>query len=699
MTHDISVFSAPFRHNAWGVSAQMLLLTLLANVLCAANTPRFAFTFAAGNFGPTSVAVDSRGNTYLAGSVVGSPFAATPGAYQTLNSGGICYGSGIGSVPEPIPCRNTFVIKLDPSGDVAFATYLGGSANADAAAIAVDSQGDVYVAGPVEASPANPSSFPITPGAAFPLTSVQGTTGNIAYLAKLNASGTQLEYATLIPGVFLASIAVDAAGDAFFTGQWSPDFGPFPATPEAFQTAPGNSVSATVIGKLNPSGSALLYGTYLSGALGYSYGQGIAVDAAGNVLTGGTTSASDFPATAGQFSTSDGDASGGYRNLYLAKLSADVGHLIYATLLGPGQGGMVLGPGGDIYFACWSTAFPVTSGGFGLPGGSGNYLVHASADGSSVLNAIYLPFALNGLDVDAAGNAYLVGSGSSQTTAGAFQPSPLNSETSQIVVAKITPDGQVAGATYAGVSGNPSIAVERDGSVIVAGAITGAFLAANFFPAITLENAASSVAHTAVPGEMATIRGYGIGPATGVASSPSAGLGGVQVYFDNFAAPLIYAQAEQINVQVPWEIALQATTQMRILYNGVEAGAAVAPVGAALPGVFYIENSDGSFNSPSNPARAGEYVAVYGTGGGMMSPPGVTGSSWPLTPLSSLTHSVSATVGGEAARVLYSGSAPTLESGLFQINVQLPADLTAAAQFLYVTIGGATSAPAAISIQ
>jgi uncharacterized protein (TIGR03437 family) len=184
-----------------------------------------------------------------------------------------------------------------------------------------------------------------------------------------------------------------------------------------------------------------------------------------------------------------------------------------------------------------------------------------------------------------------------------------------------------------------------------------------------------------------------------VASSPAAGLGGVQVYFDNFAAPIIYAQAEQINAQVPWEIAGQTTTQMRILYNGVEAGAASVPVGAALPGVFYIENSDGSLNSPSNPARAGDYVAIYGTGGGVMSPPGVTGSSWPLAPLSWLTQSVSATVGGETARVLYSGSAPALESGFFQINVQLPADLTAAAQFLYVTIGGVTSAPAAISIQ
>jgi uncharacterized protein (TIGR03437 family) len=82
-----------------------------------------------------------------------------------------------------------------------------------------------------------------------------------------------------------------------------------------------------------------------------------------------------------------------------------------------------------------------------------------------------------------------------------------------------------------------------------------------------------------------------------------------------------------------------------------------------------------------------------------MNPPGITGALWPLAPLSLLPPPVSATVATEAAGVLYAGSAPTLESGLFQINVRLPMDLTAGAQFLSVAVGGVTSAPAAISIQ
>jgi uncharacterized protein (TIGR03437 family) len=676
-----------------------LFLAGLLHAAAAPNTPRWSFTFTSSNLDPTSVVVDASGNTYLAGSTVGSPFSATPGAYQAQNNGGTCYGGGGIGPPLAIPCRNVFVIKLGPSGNTIFATYFGGTANVDVAAIAVDSAGNVYFGGAAGYSlPA--SALPITPGAAFPASSNQSTAGNVAYLAKLNASGTQLEYSTLMPGAFLASITADSAGELFFTGQWGPSFGAFPATPGAYQTAPANSTAATVIGKLNVSGTALLWGTYLGGALGYSYGEGIGLDASGNVLTGGTTAASDFPATAGQFSTSDGNSVGGYVNIYLAKLSPDGNSLIYATLLGPGEGGLVLGPGGDIYLSCGSTAFPVTGAGFGLAGGRGNYLVHVAADGVSVLSSIYLPFALSALDVDAAGNAYLVGSGSVQTTTGAFQHAPANDGTNNVVIAKITPDAQVAGVTYFGSGGPTAIAAERDGSVVVAGSSgQGGFLAANLFPAITLENAASYAAGTAVPGEIVAIQGYGIGPATGVSSSPVNNLSGVQVYFGNLAAPVIYAQAQQLNVQVPWEIAGQAATQLQILYNGAVAGGVTLPVGQTLPGIFYIENSDGSLNSPSNPARPGDFVAVFGTGGGTLRPPGVTGSPWPLAPLSILTQSVSVKVAGAPAAVPYAGSAPTLNSGFFQINVTLPPNLTAGAQSLIVTVGGVAGAPAVIAIQ
>jgi uncharacterized protein (TIGR03437 family) len=176
-------------------------------------------------------------------------------------------------------------------------------------------------------------------------------------------------------------------------------------------------------------------------------------------------------------------------------------------------------------------------------------------------------------------------------------------------------------------------------------------------------------------------------------------LSGIAVYFNDLAAPITYAQANQINVQAPWEIAGQPTVQLRVVYDGVEVGSAVVPVAAAAPGVFFINNSDGSRNSSSNPARVGDYVALYGTGVGETSPAGVTGGSWPLTPLSILTQQVAVAIGGEAAGVLYAGSAPTRNSGYFQINVQVPSDLTSAVQVLCVTVGGVTSAPAPIAIR
>jgi hypothetical protein len=143
----------------------------------------------------------------------------------------------------------------------------------------------------------------------------------------------------------------------------------------------------------------------------------------------------------------------------------------------------------------------------------------------------------------------------------------------------------------------------------------------------------------------------------------------------------------------------QAATQLKIVYNGAPAGAATLPVAPALPGIFFIENSDGSLNSPSHPARRGDYVAIYGTGGSSMSPAGITGAAWPLAPLSRLTQAVSVTVGAEEAQFLYGGSAPTLSSGFFQINAVLPSDLTTSVQLLYVTIGGVNSVAVAIFIQ
>ena len=691
-----------------------LTLFLATGLAFAANAPRFALAYTATNFSGIVVTADSDGNTYMAGRTLGSPFAATPGAYP-----GTCFGGGPGALGPgfQIPCGHLFLIKLDPSGNVVFETYMGGNALAVPSAITVDSQGGIYVAGTVDATSVIDTSFPITPGAAFPVSSAASVAGEVTFVLKLNASGAGLGYSTVIPGATIRSIAADGAGNVFFSGSSG---GGFPAGPGAYQSTPLGQ-SPAVIGKLNAAGSALVWGTYLSGAVGSSNGIGVAVDSGGNVLVGGITTASDFPATAGQFSTNFSNA-----NTFLAKLSADGRTLISASLLGPASpSAMKVASTGDIYFLCQApSTFPITNSSLEVtPSVTDPFfiLLHVSADGFSVLNSIYLPLSpypgIGALDLDSVGNAYVVGPGSLPTSQGVFQPSPLDGNPDQVVIVKVTPAGEIAGATYLGAtSAAPTIATEPDGSVLVVGAMgqidlpglmtppqplgTGAFLAANFFPALTLENAASYVANIAVPGELVAIRGYGIGPATSSTSSPAASLGGVQVYFDKFAAPIIYAQATQINVQVPWEIAGQTSTQLKILYNGAIVGNVTIPVRPALPGVLYIENADGSINSPASPAHAGETIAIYGTGGGTLSASGVTAGTWPLSPLSNLTQSVSAMIGAElAAAIPYAGSAPTLDSSVFQINVTLPADLTPGTHPLFIKIGGVASAGKTVSIQ
>jgi uncharacterized protein (TIGR03437 family) len=120
----------------------------------------------------------------------------------------------------------------------------------------------------------------------------------------------------------------------------------------------------------------------------------------------------------------------------------------------------------------------------------------------------------------------------------------------------------------------------------------------------------------------------------------------------------------------------------------------------SLPGIFGVRNSDGSQNSPSNPAKPGDFITIYGTGGGPTNPAGSTGAFWTLTtPLPLLTLDVDVKIGGEKARVLYAGSSPQSSSGIFQINVQVPSDVVpSVTASLDLTIGNASSPRVSLAI-
>lgn len=139
---------------------------------------------------------------------------------------------------------------------------------------------------------------------------------------------------------------------------------------------------------------------------------------------------------------------------------------------------------------------------------------------------------------------------------------------------------------------------------------------------------------------------------------------------------------------------------MEVKYNGASANTAVL-LNQAAPGIFVsnystrqaaVVNADGTLNSPANPAKQGSVVSFYGTGGGPTNPPGADGAIWPSTPLARLTLPVSVQIGGVDADVLYAGSAPGMVSGIFQINVQVPALVSPSSRIpIVVTIGGFSS--------
>ncbi len=674
------------------------ILFLLVPCAIAANQPTFSYTVPA-NTTVTAMAVDAAGNTYLTGTTTSLTFPATPGALQTQFSGGVCFEIFSPGGPGTAPCKDAFVTKLDPTGNVLFATYLGGNGSQTAgSAISVDAAGNIYVGGATSPSikggvpDGTPDGFPVTPGAAFTDPDNAG-----AFVAKLNPAGNQVIYATFLP-LFPAisyrqlAMAIDSAGAAYIASTTQPDpFYPmFPTTPGAFQVSPmqGNEV-AGVVAKLNASGSALIYGTYPSGSL-WDNPLGIAIDAAGDAFITGYTLSTNFPVTPGAFQTTYPVKNGsayGYAG-FVTKLNPQGTGLVYSTFAGSSYdtNNGSNGPTWEIKVDSQGGAYVL-----GLAPGSGAILLRLSTDGSSLVYSNLLPTA-NGLDLDPAGNAFVA------DDAG--------------IVTRFTPQGQIGGAATYPQQGSATItlpptetiALASNGSVVVAGSGPGAVYVTSLFIPLTVENAASFAANEIAPGEIVAIRGYGIGPATGVSATGPAfptELAGVQVFFGGVPAPRLYVQSDQINAQVPWELAGLTSTTVMVSYPGVDSTPTPVLMAPSLPGIFYVNNSNGSQNSASNPARPGDFVAIYCTGSGVTNPFGITGGLWPIaTSLATLTLPVTVSIGGMNAIVLYAGSASTLESGYFQINVALPSGPQASSAVnLVVTVGGSSSVAVPIYIR
>jgi len=225
-----------------------------------------------------------------------------------------------------------------------------------------------------------------------------------------------------------------------------------------------------------------------------------------------------------------------------------------------------------------------------------------------------------------------------------------------------------------------------------------------------IRNAGSGFLGALAPGEIIAIYGTGIGPATPVgtqitsAGKVSTNIGNTQVLFDGtVAAPIIFASAAQTNVVVPYEVAGRPSTTVTVVYSGVSSAGLTYSVQTTVPGLYTLNlsgsgpgailNQDFSVNGTGHPAAAGSIVAVYLTGDGLLAPPPVTGGVAPAGVTYNTVATVTATIGGQPARVTYSGTAPGLVFGATQVNVQVPAGLSSGTQPIVVTIGGVASQP------
>ena len=397
-------------------------------------------------------------------------------------------------------------LVIDPG--ISYSTYLGGSDFEFINDVSVDRFGNAYLWGLTLSA-----DYPTTPGAFQP--NFNGTQGETVddFVSKLTPDGSALIYSTYLGGTDedeAFGMAIDHAGDAYVAGPTlSTDF---PTTPGVLQpTAPGGDHDGFVT-KLNPTGSALVWSTYLGGSE-HDAALTPVVDKAGDVFVIGDTNSDDLPATPGAFQTapSGGDCSlfdefdpgdceeAGGLDAFVAELNPTASGLKYLTYLGASGDevglGIALDAGGNAYVALetTSTDWPVTpgayqpafAGGDGIDGvNSDNVIVKLNPTGTKEVYATYLGGSGDEcflfqcwVAVDQQGHAFEA----SQTTSTDFPTTPgtlqrANAGGIDQTVTKLNANGTgLIYATYLGGSGDEStvnartLAVRQNGDAYVTG--------------------------------------------------------------------------------------------------------------------------------------------------------------------------------------------------------------------------------------
>jgi uncharacterized protein (TIGR03437 family) len=622
--------------------------------------------------------------------------------------------------------RSSFVTKWTPDGkDMVYSTYLGGSYTTFVQALAVDADGNAYITGNT-----NSTDFPTTSGA---LQRKNLGTYN-AFLTKIAPDGS-LVYSTYLGGSGVdigLAIAVDAAGEAHIAGfAGSADF---PVTAGAAQakiqqgcTTPGldgyparANLGDAFITKVNPSGSSLIYSTFLGGACA-DKAKGIALDGAGSAYIVGTTTSPDFPVTRGALTP---EYKSGANKGFLAKLSSQ-GTVLYGTFVGgPGDDsaeGVELDEKGDIYITGGTFGFDASRFGFPfLP--NLNTPTTPPLDFDAYVNGAAYALKLDGIRfsqlwVRYLGESFALGfriraasdhrvwvagaTGSANIIPVSLFPTvrPFQADYGHGFVSLLSSDG--GSLLFSSMMDNPrDLALDSGGNALVAGYdIVGskAILAridAGVSAIVSLEAPQRLIPadpkyglHGFAPGEILVLTGENLGPAQRMDAQMAANgrlattLGGVTVTFGNVPAPLLSVEANRIVCIVPQ---LPGAAVM-VTHDGVQSNSITMYRAISAVEILTVVNADGTVNSKEHPAAPGSAVTIYAAGFGPTAP---TLSDGQITPANVrfIVPGVAVNVGGANAPVLYSGGAPGQVAGISQVNFRQPT-LPEGANTLYLGWG------------
>ena len=519
---------------------------------------------------------------------------------------------------------DVFVMKLDPSGNVLFSTFFGGTGNDYASAMTVDAAGNVFVAGTT-----NSHDFPVSKGA-------YASTGTM-FVFRLNTDGS-IGYSTYFSGTSPTAIATDGSGSAWVAGET--ELGNLPTTPMALATTfcctqPGTGIGPSInteeatLTRFDAAGSSLVFSTYVPGS------QVTSVFGLASPAIALAVAPDDSAYVAGTAAILRVDAAG---DSLIASTSTFSTNAPTAEVTRPTA--MALGPDGSVYIAGTPASnFQPTAGAFQTTtiASQSQGIVRMDAKLSGVLDATYFNGSVDNIQVktmatDAAGNLYFGGSTPGEWLptrtpfAGGFAATTgflakFSGDLSSLLFSSYFGD-----ATSFAVSG---VSVAPSGAVLIGG-VTGAGISGlpvNLWlnsltltppPALridTVANAASILAAPLAAGETIEVKGAGFD------ASASLTIGGETV-------PVFSVSATQLFATVPADLP-STPVFVQVQRGGILSNPVIMPTGITSPGVFtqdgsgaglaYILNADGSLNTPSNAARQGDRITVYATGVGPIS--------------------------------------------------------------------------------